>query len=90
MGWFHFRYFVFFKAHDQSRPSIDPPRGCANIHIPASTLYHWRILQTAGLLFCLPHHSTVGSLFCLVVPLWPFAFLCTVGSWGCYFSIRFS
>jgi len=27
-GWFYFRYFGFFMAHDQSQPSVNPPRGC--------------------------------------------------------------
>jgi len=30
LGWFYFRYFGFFMARDQSRPSVDPPRGCVN------------------------------------------------------------
>jgi len=28
LGLFYFRYFGFFIAHDQSRPSVDPPCGC--------------------------------------------------------------
>jgi len=35
LGWFYFRYFGFFMARDQSRPFVDPPRGCVNEFLQA-------------------------------------------------------
>jgi len=34
-GWFYFRYFGFFIAREQSRLSVDPPRGCVNEFLQA-------------------------------------------------------